>query len=142
MFLPTHFEQYAIGAGYNVALDSLSRFESLSAGGRYFVLVEGRGSFNQGERQSDGEGLDIFEGYSLTTWTLKVMTYAQLDYLRSTYCAGGWSGKVTIYTTLGGIAFYRRNAVMKLELPYNVNGKFQAIREFPIQMTRLTEPSS
>jgi hypothetical protein len=140
MFLRTNFEQYAIAAGHNVAQDMLTRFESLAAGGLYFVLVKGRGSFLQGERKIDGQDGDYFEGYSVTTWTLDVLTYAQLDYLRSTFCAGGWDGDVTIYTTLGGVAFYRRNARMKLEMPNNVDGKFTAIKQYPILMKRLTVP--
>lgn len=142
MFLPTAFEQYAIGSGYNVAQNNLTRFESLTAGGKYFVLVKGRGGFIQGERKAEGNGLGYFEGYSLTTWTLDVLTYAQLDYLRTTYCNGGWDGLVTIYTTLGGLSFVRRNAVMKLEQPANVDGKFMAIKNYPILMTRLTEPAA
>lgn len=135
------FQQYAIAAGHNVALNMLTNIETILVDGVYFALVKGRGSFSQGNRLYDGSGGDYFDGYSVTTWLLDVLTYPRLDYLRTTYCAGAWDGPVTIYTTLGGDTYYRRNAIMKLELPNNVDGQFFAIKRYPILMTRLTVPT-
>jgi hypothetical protein len=135
------FQSYSIGVGYNVALGSLTNAETVFRSGVYFALVKGRGSFNPGERLTRGNGRDFFEGYSSLIWLVDVNIYSVLDSLRTTYCAGGWDGEITINTTLGGIAYARRNSIMKLTPPNEVDGEFMAMKRYPIIMTKIAVPS-
>lgn len=135
------FQSYAIASGYDVALGSLVNAETVFRSGVYFALVKGRGSYNPGERTTRGNGRDFFEGYTSLTWLVDVNIYSVLDSLRSTYCAGGWDGEVTINTTLGGIAYARRNTIMKLTPPNEVDGMFTAMKRYPILMTQIAVPS-
>ena len=138
----TYLQQYAIAAGWNVAQNSLVNTDLVfGLGGLLSAQVKARGLFLEGEEKTDGLGRMYFEGYNACTWLLDVTIYPTLDSLRSTYCNGGWDGLVTIYTTLGGETYYRRNAIMKLPQPSNSDGRFFAIKDHAILMTRLTVPT-
>lgn len=132
------FQLYAIASGHDQTLNSLSNIETISVNGYKFVVVgRARGSYKRGRREITGRGGDAWNGYQTTQWVMAGLFYAQLTYLRDTYCGGEWSGEVTIYTTLGGDTYYRCNATMRLDNPGDADGYFYAVKNYPIRMTRI-----
>lgn len=133
-------DEYAIAAGYNVALLSLTKLRTLVATGdtRPFWMPHCRGLYDPGLEEVDGDGLTTFKGSAAAPWLWDAMTWNQYVYLNTTYCASSYSGKVTIYTRLGGdTTYYRMNAVMKLPKPSDTDGKFYAPKRVQVMMTRL-----
>lgn len=135
----TYFSDNRIGAGWNVALNSLVLIESILPGGDTyrFRAPQVYGLYNVGQYRARGDGLIYVAGYASLTWLFAVMTRLQYEYLRTTYCNGGFSGKVTLYTQLGSSAYSRQNAVMILPTPAGTDGAFYAFRNYGVQMTRL-----
>lgn len=130
---------YRIAAGSNVALNSLTKITTIKPTGDtyYFYSPIAIGYFDPGKPNVRGDGLLSFNGYSSVTWVFRVMTRLQLDYARTTWCNGGWSGPVTIYSTTGGIAYARYNAVLILSLPAQFDGSFYANKNVKMVMTQL-----
>lgn len=117
-------DQYALAAGHDVPLVSLVRVTALSIPG-----AQALGDPKALPKWDDGEiktrlndAIDPI-GYSAVTWEFGILLYEQYSYLRTTYCSGGLSGEVTIYTTVKGSTTYTRyNATMKLKPPSAMNG--------------------
>ncbi len=135
----TFFSDYRIAAGWNVVLGSLVNIESiLPNGDTYrFRAPQAYGLYNVGQNRIRGDGLVYVAGYASVTWRFGVMTRLQYEYLRTTYCNGGFSGKVTILTTLGSSAYSRMNASMILPTPAGTDGAFYGFRNYDVFMTRL-----
>jgi len=132
-------EQYAIAAGSNVALVSLVNIETIKPAGDsyYFFPPKAKGYYDPGQPNVRGDGLYAFNGFSSVIWYFDVITRLQLAYAQTTWCSGGWSGLVTIYSTTGGNAYARYNANLLISL-YNVmDGKFYANKGAQFAMTRL-----
>ncbi len=135
-------QSYMIASGYNVALGSLTNIENIKpTNDQYFWSPRASGLYNPGSERDRGDGTLLLVGFAWQYWEFGALTRAQLDYLRTTYCASGWSGKVTIYTTLGGVAYSRMNAVMKLPAPVDSDGAFYAYKAYKVKMTRLVASS-
>jgi len=135
-----YLQDYRIASGSNIALGSLVNIESITATGdtRKFYSPKSIGFYNPGERRTTLAGRDYFAGYANTKWVFDVMTRNQLAYLRTTYCAGGWDGLVTIYTATDSGTYLRYNAVMRLQKPAdNGQGEFFAYKRFELSMTRM-----
>lgn len=139
----TFFSDYRIAAGWNVALGSLVNIESILPGGDTyrFKAPQAYGAYNAGQYRTRGDGQIYLAGYPSLAWTFGVLTRLQFEYLRTTYCNGGFSGKVTIYTTLGSSAYARMNSVMILPTPAGTDGAFYAFKNYSAQMTRLVAAS-
>jgi hypothetical protein len=134
-------QQEAIAAGYNVPLLSLVTWASITPTGDSMPLTapESIPHFNPGLVKFDGDGLIRTLGYGKVTW-MQLLTYLGWSYLSTTYCNGGLTGKVTIYTPLGGLTYHRMNAIMKLPKPADMQAK-NWYGKAPIDFTRLA-PSS
>lgn len=131
-------QDYRIAAGHNVALNSLVNIEAIKpTGDTYFYLLRAIGNFSQGNANVRGDGLYSFNGKPYTIWEFPIMTRKQLAYIRSTYCAGGWSGFVTIYSTAGDETYARYNANMLVSFYSVMDGKFYANRGVQLTMTGL-----
>jgi len=132
------FQSYAIAAGYNVALNSLVNIERIKPNGdtKYFYGPKAMGFYSPGAPNVRGDGLLSFNGSAKVDWLFDVMTRLQLDYARTTWCNGGWSGYVTIYTTLGGLTYSRCNANLII-MPESYDGEFFADRKVKFNMTGL-----
>ncbi len=129
---------YRIAAGYNVSIGSLVNIETIKpTNDQYFHAPQSIGFYDPGQPNVRGDHLYAFNGFASAPWFWAAMTRAQLAYIRTTYCNGGWSGPVTIYTTTGDITYARYNADMLVSL-YNVmDGKFYAPKGVLLNMTGL-----
>ena len=135
-------QQYKIASGYNVASGSLVNVETIvPSGDQPFFSPRASGLYDPGTERDRGDGTILYVGFAWLYWEFQVMTRAQLAYLRTTYCGGDWSGKVTINTTLGGTTYSRMNAVMKLPKPVDSDGAFFAFKNYRAKMTRLVASS-
>jgi len=131
-------QDYRIAAGHNVALVSLVNIETIKpTNDQYFYSPQAIGNYDAGQPNVRGDGLFSFNGFASVGWLFPVATRKQLAYARTTWCNGGWSGPVTIYTTTGDETYARYNANLLLSF-YNVmDGKYYAIKGMQFAMTGL-----
>lgn len=112
--MPFPLQKHLIAAGWNVALNSMTNWENLSVNGVYFKPVRSWGNFNDGVDRIRSDKRLYSEGEASTAWDW-IGYHFQYAYLSTTYCNGGRSGKVTIYTlTNQPNTFARYNAMMIL----------------------------
>lgn len=131
-------QDYRIAAGHNVALGSLTNIETIKpTGADYFPMLQAIGNFNQGNAYVRGDGLYSFNGFSSVVWFFAAAQRLHLSYSRTTWCNGGWSGPVTIYTTTGDTTYARYNANLLLSFYSVMDGKFYAIKGMQFAMTQL-----
>lgn len=131
-------EDYRIGVGYNVALVDLVNIELIiPTGDIAFYPPNGYWHHSPGVRKGRGNGLGFYAGYDSVRWQIDVVTQKQNQYLRDTYCSGGFSGQVTIYTRIGTIAYARFNAVMDLPETQNERQLGNWFEGYQIVFTRL-----
>jgi hypothetical protein len=117
------FFDYRIGAGENMALLSLINIESIKpTNDRNFYAPMAYGFSAPGVRRGRLDGVGFRSGFTHVVWYFKVATRAQYEYLSTTYCAGGYSGKVTIYTTTGKSSYARYNAVIDIPATEETQG--------------------
>jgi hypothetical protein len=129
--------EYKIAAGYNNTA-GLVNIESITPGGSVpFVPPVGMDGYSAGTRRVRGDGTDYIAGYASTAWQFSLLYWAQLDYLADTYCAGGWSGKVTIRTRTGRAVYANYNAVIKLPMPSESQRLFIVWRDVVVRFVRL-----
>lgn len=130
---------YRIAAGHNIALVSLARISTIKPTGdtNYFYNPVAIGNFDPGNPNVRGDGLLSFNGFPSVAWLFPVMTRLQLAYARTTWCNGGWSGFVTIYSTNGDTTYARYNANLLLSLPNQFDGSFYANKNVRMAMTQL-----
>jgi hypothetical protein len=129
-----------IAATWNVALNSLVNIETIKPSNDpyKFVAPVVYGTYYAGIQRTRGDGTITLSGSAYLVWLFKVLTRLQYEYLRTTYCSGGFSGKVTIYSRAGTSTYARYNAVMVLPAgTAPVDGQFYAFKDYPVQMTRL-----
>ena len=112
------FQQYAIAANHDVALDSLINIESITAPGdtRPFCAPQAIWSGTPGAAHVRLDSLGHRSGFPGVGWLFSVQTRLQYDYARTTWtpasAGDGYSGYVTVYTTLGGLTYARYNATL------------------------------
>ncbi len=137
----TYYEDYRIATGFNVALGSLTNIEGITPpGDEPFAAPKALPLYDQGKIAVRLNGLQFTRGYPNVQWFFSRMTYVQLAYLASTYCSGGLSGQVTIYTTLGAAAYSRMNAVINLPKPATLRSQYR-YTDVAITFTRLSASS-
>ena len=129
---------YRIGAGYNVALASLTNVETITDSDGYkmrapYAIL----TYNAGQFRIRTDGTAYQAGYGSLTWVFAVVTRAQMAKLSTDYCAGGYSGKVTIYTRTTTSTYARYNAVLLLPNPAETQRMMKHIREYAVRLTRL-----
>lgn len=73
-----------------------------------------RPSWNPGITRIRLDALTYQAGYDSQEWLFQFMTFAHYAYFRTTYCAGGYSGKVTIRTRYQTNAYFNANAIAVL----------------------------
>lgn len=128
--------QYKIAANYNVAAGSLINIETIKpTNDAYFFAPSALFHSAPGSRVGRLTGLGFRRGFPFVDW-LMTLTLAQYEYLKTTYCSGGFSGFVTINTTLGTSTYYRCNAVMDVPETEG-NGEYYAFKNIRIRFTRL-----
>jgi hypothetical protein len=128
---------YKIAAGYNNA-GSLVNIETIvPTGDSAFWPPEGYGGYRPGESVVRADGTEYVAGFASTVWHFKRLTRAQYSYLQSTYCGGGWSGKVTIATRIGATSYANYNAILWLPKPADANRTFIRWIDIDLRFTRM-----
>lgn len=116
-------QQDKIAAGWDVVSGSLTLLTSISVSGQPIFGPEVIRHYNPGIYKIQGNGLVKTIGYKSVKWHFGILTYDQWAYLSTTYCSGGYSGKVTVSTNLGTSTYVRMNAILILPVPDTLQGK-------------------
>lgn len=124
--------QIAVG---NNNTAGLVAWESLTADGVTFLPVRSFGTYDIGERKTRLNGRPYFAGGAKVQFLASAITLAQYKYLKTTYCAGGYSGLVTIKVRTDDPATYANyNAVIIMskesELEYRFNAYENVVIDF------------
>lgn len=136
------FYNYRIGAGYDVALASLRNIEDYTpSGDKHFFAPAAYSTYDPGQFRIRGDGTLYAAGFPACTWVFGTLTRAQFEYAQDTWCAGGFSGKVTIYTRIGRRTYQRFNAILTLQKPVEADRVRLYFRNYVFTFTRLSTPS-
>lgn len=131
-----------IGAGWNVALGSLTDIATISVSGIKFADPKTQYFYGHGQRTIRADGSVYDSGYPYITWRFGIMTFAQYPYAQSTWCSGGWSGQVTIYCPLNDpSSFQRMNAVLIVPQQTELRAHLGWYIDVPFMFTRLVAAS-
>lgn len=122
---------FRIGAGNGLALAALTNIEMLEK------IPPPTHTYSPGVYRTRGDGTLYIAGYASVLWTFAALTRPQVTFLQTTYCASGYSGKVTIYTRTGGTAYTRYSAVMILPSPADADRQFTVWRNYAIRFTHM-----
>lgn len=130
---------YAVGTGYNVAQNSLTRWTSIKASGDLnpFPAPQCLGFFDVGQRYVRGDALDGFNGYQTTSLFWAALTWNQYWYIYNTILSAAYSGFTTQYIRIGFDTFVRCNAVMHLPKQVETDGKFFAPKRVKCDLTKV-----
>jgi hypothetical protein len=93
--MPIYQSQIQIAVGNNNTA-GLVVWEALTDGVRSFLPGRQYGTYDIGETRTRLTGRPYFSGVSRIQFISAVITAGQYKYLKDTYCAGGYSGLVTI----------------------------------------------
>jgi hypothetical protein len=131
-------EQYKIAAGLSVALNSLVNIETIKpTNDQYFYAPKAIPYGSPGVKRVKLNSVSYRAGYPSVDWLFSVLTRAQYEYLRNTFCAGGYSGQVTIYSTVSSSVYARYNAVMDVPETSAIPDGWYAYKNVAIHMTHL-----
>lgn len=129
---------YKIAATYNVALNSLVNIELIKpTNDQYFFAPLAIPFGSPGVKRVRLDGTSFRAGYPSVEWRFDVLTRAQYEYLKTTYCSGGYSGQVTIYTTVSGNTFARYNAVIDIPETVAMSSGYYAYRGVGVRLSHL-----
>lgn len=129
---------HSIAAGHGVALVSLVNIEDITPSGDVaFKYPLASPLFDPGVFRIRGDGTVYTAGFPSVEWKFIGMTKKQYEYARTTWCAGGWGGLVTIYTRPGTIAYARYNATLTLPKPSDLKWETSAFGDVTFKFTRL-----
>lgn len=130
--------EFKLVAGYNNA-GSLVNIEDITPSGdwRGFAVPDGFASYSPGERKTRPDGIDYTRGYPVVTWRFGGITRKQYLYLRSTYCSGGLSGKVTVRTLKEDNTYGNFNAVMHVPQLPELTRRLGSYEDCDVTFTRL-----
>lgn len=136
------YYDYRIAANYGVALVSLTNIENITpSSDRAFFYPKASPFYNPGDFKIRGDGKTYISGAPSIEWEFSILTRGQYLYLKTTYCAGGYSGFVTIYTRTGGTAYARYNAIIQVPKEADIENQWEmgavAYKEAKIKFTRL-----
>lgn len=133
---------FQIAAGHD-AVGDLEPIEDIIPSGdwRGFVVPDAFATFSPGTIRVRGDGTIYITGYPSTTWLFPALSRKQYNYLRTTFCAGGLSGAVTIRTMIEDGTFDNFNAIITIpDLPsINRQRRGNAFEDVEITYTFLEE---
>lgn len=113
-------------------------WENLTDGsGNKFPPIASLGEYTLGQDVLRGDGSLTFDGLPEVIWTVSDLLQSQFDYLKSTYCAGGYSGKVTIATRINSELYSHYNGWLYLPRNYRIDPQTGWISELKISIRRL-----
>jgi hypothetical protein len=109
--------QFAIAAGWNVALGSLTNVENLvTSDHRHFYPPDVFPGYDDGHENVRGDEMVSFNGFPGVPWRFSLFYSIQRYYLYHTINSDSNTGKVTINTLInkGDSSYTRGNAIMYL----------------------------
>jgi hypothetical protein len=134
----TPTSSYKIAVNYNVALNSLTNIELIRpTNDEYFFAPVAIPFGAPGVKRVKLDGSGFRAGYPSVEWRFDVLTRAQYEYLKSTYCSSGYTGLVTVYTTVSGNTYARYNAVIDVPETITISSGFYAYRAVSVRLSHL-----
>ena len=117
------FFDYKIAAGNNNAAGLVNIGTITPSSGILFPEPVARPNYTPGVHKIRLDGLDYQAGYASHVWMMPFLDWRHYDHLRTTYCAGGYSGKVTIRTRYMLVSYANYNAILHLPPPDQILDK-------------------
>jgi hypothetical protein len=137
----TNIELNLIGVGYNVPQISLVNIAGIVPSGSVaFASPKSLALYENGEIEPLLTMHIFTEGYASLTWLFGFLFYEQYTYLSSTYCNNGLSGEVTISSYFGSISPTRKNAILTLPTPKQLQSEYR-YKQVPVLFTKLAAAS-
>lgn len=93
--------------------------------------------YQGGAVQFDADGDIYLEGYPSVDLLWGSLTWRQWYYLRNTYCAGGYSGDVTIRLLLDNLTYANYNAKLIIPQTANTEQYFKDRPDFRAQIRKI-----
>lgn len=131
----------SICAGYNQPLGNLLPIALIKVNGRNFAEPKVQYFYSPGKQLIRADGSVYNSGFAMVNWLFGLMYFDQYPYLQSAYAGGGWSGPVTILTTLNDVTFSRMNAQMIIPQQTALKSHMGWYVDVPVQFTRLVAAS-
>lgn len=131
--------EYAIGAGHNLPLGSLTYVHAIRATGEleYCRPPASYGTYSPGVLRVRGNRLATFAGDEVVKWR-ESFTKLQFKHWQDTYCGGGYSGFVTVNTKTDVPTTYERyNAT--LIMPTLKDSSWDFVRFVDVELTLILE---
>lgn len=107
---------YGLAAGHNNAA-GLVNLKTLVVSGIPFPPVQANEFASPGQLVERADGSVTFDGRPAVEWLLMAVDPVIYAYIRTTWCAGGYSGLVTVRTTLDGTIYANYNARLRVPVP-------------------------
>lgn len=137
--MPSYFySDMEVASGYNNTA-GLAAWESLTdANGVHFFAPILYGKFNAGQEKFRLDGTPFYSGFAEIEGLFSVITQAQVFFLMTTYCAGGFSGQVTIkFRQYSPTTYVTANAIMHLPQLLDSQKQSQAYKDYKIAFRRI-----
>lgn len=105
---------YQLTVGNNNAA-GLVNIESITPSGDIpFPSPRARYNYSPGGKVIRGNGTEYRRGFPAQQWHMGTLTADQYAYLKTTYCAGGYTGLVTVRTRHVTATYANYNAVLNI----------------------------
>jgi hypothetical protein len=131
------FTSYSIAAGHNNAAGLVVVGLIVPSSHIAFFEPVARPSWNPGITRIRLDAMNYQAGYDSQEWLFQFMTFAHYAYFRTTYCGGGYSGKVTIRTRYQTASYFNANAIASLPLPSQLQSTGQGYQNVPVVMRKI-----
>lgn len=135
MSIATNDAQMA--AGYDNAAGLVAIATITPASDRRAFYEPQETGYSEGVVKVRADGTLFYAGFASVTWLWRVVTWRQVQYLRDTYCAGGYAGKVTVRLRLDTTTYANYNAVLVIPQPAESARNFENYTDFAVRFTRL-----
>lgn len=131
------FTDYQIAAGHNNAAGLVKIGLIVPSSNIAFTEPVARPNWNPGIQRIRLDTISYSAGYRSQVWSMGFLTYAQYDYLLSTYCGGGQSGKVTVRTRYRTTSYANYNATLSVPIPDELQNNGQGYQQVPLTLKKL-----
>lgn len=131
------FFGYKIAAGNNNAVGLVNIGSIVPSSHIAFIEPIARPNWNPGIQRIRLDALTYSAGYPSQAWVMGIVTFQQYDYLISTFCGGGQSGKVTITTRYRNHSYANYNAVLNVPIPDSFQSTGQGFQNLQLIFRKL-----
>lgn len=131
------FQDNKIAVGWNNAAGLVNIGAIVPSSHIAFIEPIARPNWNPGVQRIRLDGLTYSTGYPSQVWLMGFITFQQYDYLLSTYCGGGQSGKVTVRVRYRNHAYANFNAIMSIPVTDQLSATGQLFQNVPITFKKL-----